>query len=76
MSPYQAIANAVVEQAAKDYRQALLKQKKEPNMPEHAARVRDLERFFRSDWYGVLTGLDGECLMASMRGMVRKEERK
>lgn len=76
MSPYQAIANAVVEQAAKDYRQALLQQKKEPNAPEHAARVRDLERFFRSDWYGVLTDLDGECLMAGMRDMVRKEERK
>lgn len=75
MSPYQAIANAVVEQAAKDYRQALRTLKKYPRSDEARRTGDECERFFRSDWYGVLTDLDGECVMAGIRSMIRKEER-
>lgn len=67
MSPYQAIANAVVEQAAKDYRQALKAVSLNSRNREAKAIVSECEAFFRSDWYGVLTGLDGEALMAKIR---------
>lgn len=67
MSPYQAIANAVVEQAAKDYRQALKAVFLNSRNREAKAIVSECEAFFRSDWYGVLTGLDGETLMAKAR---------
>ena len=67
MSLYQAIANAVVEQAAKDYRQALKAVSLNSRNREAKAIVSECEAFFRSDWYGVLTGLDGEMLMAKIR---------
>jgi hypothetical protein len=67
MSPYQAIANAVVEQAVKDYRQALKAVSLNSRNREAKAIVSECEAFFRSDWYGVLTGLDGEMLMAKIR---------
>lgn len=73
MEPYQALANAVVELAVKDYKTALKYHYKHPDKNEYAADVAELERFFRSGWYGTLTDLDGEYLMNGVRAMVRKE---
>ena len=73
MNPYQALANAIVELAVKDYKKALKAHSKHPHNKEYADEVRSLERFFRSGWYGMLTNLDGEVLMASVRRMVREE---
>lgn len=73
MEPYQALANAIVELAVKDYKIALKYHYKHPDKNEYAADVAELERFFRSGWYGTLTDLDGEYLMNGVRAMVRKE---
>lgn len=73
MDPYQALANAIVEMAAKDYAVALKYHYAHPHLKEYADEVKTLERFFRSGWYGMLTNLDGECLMREIRCMVRKE---
>jgi hypothetical protein len=73
MEPYQALANAIVELAAKDYAVALKYHYAHPDTREYANEVKTLERFFRSGWYGMLTNLDGECLMQQIRRMVRKE---
>ncbi len=73
MEPYQALANAIVELAVKDYKKALKQQYRFPNHKEYSDAVATLERFFRSGWYGMLTDLDGEYLMAAVRRMVRQE---
>lgn len=73
MEPYQALANAIVELAVKDYKKALKQHHRFPNNQEYADEVSSLERFFRSGWYRMLTDLDGEYLMTSIRRMVRQE---
>ena len=56
MDPYQALANAIIEQAVKDYR-----------MTDDPDDLAELEKFFRSEWYGVLTSLDAELLISQLR---------
>lgn len=73
MNPYQALANAIVELAVKDYKKALKRHYRFLNNEDYAAEVKSLERFFRSGWYGMLTDLDGEYLMTGVRRMVCKE---
>ena len=73
MNPYQALANAIVELAVKDYKKALKAHSKHPNNKEYADEVKSLERFFRSCWYGTLTDLDGEYLINGVRRMVLQE---
>ena len=73
MTPYQALANAIVELAVKDYKKALKQHYRFPNNKQFQQEVNSLERFFRSGWYGMLTDLDGEYLMTSIRRMVRQE---
>ena len=73
MEPYQALANAIVELAVKDYKKALKRHYRFPDSEDYVAEVKSLERFFRSGWYGMLTNLDGEYIMAGVRRMVRKE---
>ena len=73
MEPYQALANAIVELAVKDYRTALKYHYCHPDKKEYADAVDSLEQFFRSGWYGMLTDLDSEYIMISVRRMVREE---
>ncbi len=73
MKPYQALANAIVELAVKDYKKALKRHYRFPHREDYAAEVKSLEQFFRSGWYGMLTDLDGEYLITGVRRMVRKE---
>ena len=60
MDPYEELANAIVLQAVKDYRNAELQQD-----------MNEIERFFRSGWFGVLTTIDPEVLIHKL-----KEEKK
>lgn len=53
--PYRNLANAIVAVAADDYRNAL--QNNDDNL------VKSLERFFYSDWYGLLTNLNPSILL-------------
>ena len=69
LDPYQALANAVVQNAAEEYRAALKRLNKDPENVIAKAEVQELKRFFRSQWYEVLTEVDGEYLI----GMLEKE---
>lgn len=69
LDPYQALANAVVQNAAEDYRAALKRLNKDPENVIAKAEVQELKRFFRSQWYEVLTEVDGEYLI----NMLEKE---
>lgn len=61
------LANAIIISAAKDYRVALRRQMRHPDGQETKHTVDRLENFFRSAWFGVLTDVDGEYLMARIR---------
>ena len=112
MEPYRKLANAVIEQAAIDHRNATKFLKEHPHtdelddvvarqVKERKARIRkrreeglppvkeemseenkllnrilyaedtveDTERFFRSDWFGQLTDLDGFWLLKKLQDM-------
>ena len=73
MNPYQALANAIVELAVKDYKKALKQHYRFPDNEEYKDEIKDLEKFFRSGWYGTLTDLDGEYLIGGVRRMVLQE---
>lgn len=65
-SIYENLANAIVLQAVKDYRDALRTLKKHPRRSGARSVKNDCERFFRSSWYQTLTSVDGEILMRKL----------
>jgi hypothetical protein len=67
MTEYEKLANAIVLQAAKDYRHALKHLRKCPNSRDARTQISELERFFRSGWYTALTTVDGEYLITELR---------
>lgn len=67
MDPYEKLVNAIVIQAAKDYRTALRKLKRNPRNQLAKAEADSIERFFRSDWYKSLTEVDGEMVLQKLR---------
>ena len=73
MTPYQELANAIIEQAVKDYRTSLAYHLKHPGNPKYQQNVCEIERFFRSNWYNALTDLDGEYLIREIRRRVQSE---
>ena len=75
MDPYQELANAIVMQAVKDYRIALLHSKKRPDDNGYQIEVASLERFFRSGWFGELTSLNAEYLIRRVNEEVQKNDR-
>ena len=56
MNPYEDLADAIVLPAVKDYR-----------LTDDEAELAEIERFFRSDWFGVLTDVDPEYLIRRLR---------
>ena len=65
---YEILANAIVEQAAKDYRWARTALGKDPQNIKAVAMRRETESFFHSAWFGQLTSLDGEWLLEKLEG--------
>ena len=63
---YENLANAIILQAVKDYRVALKCLKVNPRNKTAIADKDEIERFFRSDWFSVLTSVDGEMLIRSL----------
>ena len=65
--PYERLANAIILQAASDYRRNLKKLKKNPQNRDVLNEVMQIEKFFRSSWHQVLTTVDGELLIEKLR---------
>lgn len=74
---YIQLAHAIVVQAAKDYNAELDWFRQNPPLDEeakqhqtylnHKAELQSLEQFFRSGWFELLSGLDGEALMKKIQ---------
>lgn len=68
---YEELANAIILQAVKDYRAALAKFRKNPYDRGNEHDVAEIEKFFRSRWYTVLTDVNGEMLIRKIREEAR-----
>ena len=73
---YRNLANAIVIQAANDYRNALEGKSYYGRQPKSV--IIDVERFFHSSWYRELTKIDGDFLLEQLdreyKEKVRKEQ--
>ena len=56
MNLYEELANAIILQAVKDYR-----------LSDDERELKEIERFFRSGWFGVLSKVNPEFLIQSLR---------
>ncbi len=75
MTGYPALGNAIVEQAAKDYRAALKTLRRHPDSKAAMEEAMKLERFFHSGWYGILTDVDPDYLITKLRKEAVKGDR-
>ena len=66
MDAYEKLANAIIIQAAKDYRVAKRKLRRKPGNKDAKTEAESIERFFRSDWFRALTEVDGEMLIRKL----------
>ena len=79
MDGYENLANAIIELAAKDYKSDIAYLQKNKGKDDYAVRQRkadkkEIERFFRSGWFEILTDLDGEYLLNRMQEMMGWED--
>lgn len=68
---YRALAEAIVVQAVKDYRSVLKRLKCGYDDKEFIRQKRSLERFFSSEWFSVLTKIDGKALARKIREEIK-----
>lgn len=71
IDPYEALAQAIIVQAAEDYRvclRVLAKRKHSRCVTErYLSRKADIEWFFRSRWFEALSTADGELILERLR---------
>lgn len=66
-SGWEALAQAIILQAAEDYRKALKGLQEEPNSRILLKRKRECERFFHSEWFTVLSKVNPEMILDGIR---------
>ena len=66
-SGWRALADAIILQAAEDYRRLTQRIAKHPDELDNVSEMRRIERFLRSDWFGVLSDLDGRRLLRDLK---------
>lgn len=67
MNPYKELANAIIVQAVKDYRDAVERLRYTPNDKSALHDKRSIEKFFRSNWFSILSDLNGELLLKKLK---------
>ena len=72
MNAYRELAAAIVLQAVKDYRTAIRRRRRHPGNQGARMRIREIEHFFRSEWYGQLSDVDPHELLQRLRQEVEK----
>ena len=66
-SGWRALADAIILQAAEDYRRLTRRIAKHPDEFEPVCEKRRIERFLCSNWFGVLSDLDGRKLLRDLK---------
>ena len=75
MDGYQALAEAIIAQAAMDYLEALHVIREYPDARGAMKEIRRIERFIHSAWFGVLTKADPDYLIVQMRDVEDERQR-
>ena len=70
---YENLANAIIVSAIEDYKSTLVKLKRHPDNKRALDEIRNLEKFFYSEWYELLTDLDASYLLRKVRELVEEE---
>jgi len=70
MDPYQKLADAIILRAVNDYRKLQRAYRQNPNDSDIQMRMKELELFFCSKWYAMLTNLNSEHLMRLLNAEV------
>ena len=70
MNCWQALANAIIINAVKEYLAALRRLKRRPNNPAMSNKIQELERLFHSEWYELLTNVNPDYLIGRLRKQV------
>ena len=64
---WEELASAIIMAAVKDYRRAMQRIRRCSGAKMPMERIRECERFFRSEWFRTLTEIDGEALIRKLR---------
>ena len=67
MDQFGGLANAIIIQAAVDYRLALKQLRQNPDFQPAVSMKHEVERFFRSEWFSSLTRVNGPELQARLK---------
>jgi len=67
LDPYEELANAIVEQAAKDYQEMRRKLRKNPNDMTARGQMGEVVRFFHSRWFGILTDANPDYILEQLK---------
>ena len=67
MDQFEGLANAIIIQAAVDYRLALKQLRQNPDFQPAISMKHEGERFFRSEWFSSLTRINGIELLARLK---------
>lgn len=73
VSGYQDLAIAIIQSVANDYKTVLKILKRRPDLVR-LSNVKELEKFFHSEWYKTLTSVDGDYIIKKIREEVLEEE--
>lgn len=71
--PYEKLAQEIILQAVKDYREALPKTMGRRKNSIAKGIVDECEEFFQSLWFSRLTAVDGRMLMEKLQGEVHRK---
>ena len=64
---YEELATAIILQAVEDWRKSVKALKKRPHCTEAMMMKDECEQFFLSEWFGVLTSVDGSMILRKLK---------
>ena len=67
IDPYEELANAVILQAAKEYKHFLKILKNHPQNATALYHTKEIEEFFLSDYFRDITDADGEFIITELK---------
>ena len=72
MKPYQDLVDAIILQAVRDYRLAIRGICIDRNIPINDT-IDEIEDFFKSEWYSILSKVDGTYLLKKLKEEYKDE---
>ena len=73
IDPYKDLANAIILQAVEDYRKWAKEYSDSRDDRKLRKQIVELKEFFRSEWFSILTNLDGEQLLARLKSELEEQ---